>query len=112
MSETRSAQARFAGLVDALAGGDGVTLGSGGPGFGSGALQVNGRIFAMVSADRLVLKLPRERVAGLLASGDGLPFDAGKGRPMKEWVMLRDPTDEQVLALAREARAFVAGVAS
>ena len=32
-----------------------------GRGFGSGTLQVNGRIYAMVSRGRFVVKLPRTR---------------------------------------------------
>lgn len=99
----------FAAFVAALVGRDGVTLGSGRRGFGSDALQVGGRIFAMHRRGRLVLKLPRERVATLVASGDGEPFDAGKGKPMKEWIMLLPGTDEQQLSLAKEALTFVAG---
>ena len=102
-----SAQERFAGLADALAGRNGVTVGSGRRGFGSGALQINGRIFAMESGGRLVVKLPRERVADLLASGDGMAFDAGKGTPMKEWVALDERTGDRWLSLAWEALAFV-----
>jgi hypothetical protein len=102
--------ARYAGLVDAMTGSNGVTLGPG-RGFGSNTLQVGGRIFAMITGGHLVLKLPRERVAALLASGSGAPFDAGKGRPMKEWVVVRDETGESWLPLAEEARAFVAGSA-
>jgi TfoX/Sxy family transcriptional regulator of competence genes len=109
MADIPATRARFATLVAALAGSDGVTLGSGRRGFGSGALQVNGRIFAMLSDDRIVLKLPHEQVVGLLASGDGLAFDAGKGHPMKEWVALRETSAERTLSLAREARDFVAG---
>jgi hypothetical protein len=109
MAGDSASQARFAELVEALAGPDGVTLGGGRRGFGSGALQVDGRIFAMISDGRLVLKLPAGRVADLLATGDGLPFDAGKGRPMKEWVALADRSDDRWLALAQEARTFVAG---
>src|SRR4029077_1142308 len=100
---------RFRDLVDELARRDGVSLGSARRGFGSGALQVDGRIFAMVSQGRLVLKLPASRVADLLASGEGMAFDAGKGRPMKEWVAIADGTREHWLALAGEALAFVAG---
>jgi hypothetical protein len=44
-------------------------------------------------------------VAGLIASGEGGPFDANKGRPMKEWVLARMNADWD--ALAREAMAFV-----
>ena len=109
MTDTPATRARFAALVAALAGRDGVTLGSGRRGFGSGALTVDGRIFAMVSDGSIVLKLPGEGVAGLLATGEGKAFDAGKGRPMKEWVALRDTSAERTLSLAREARDFVAG---
>ena len=90
---------------------EGVSLGSGRPGFGSDALTVHGRIFAMVSQGRLVLKLPRDRVAELIERGDGLPFDAGKGRPMKEWVVLQPGSSRRWGSLAEEACAFVGGSA-
>jgi hypothetical protein len=93
-------------LAAAFAGRDGVTLG-GGRGFGANTLQVDGRIFAMPNAAGLALKLPAKRVAALLEAGDGLPFDAGKGRPMKEWVVAPPSTDANWLALAEEALAFV-----
>ncbi len=48
MANDHTVEARFAALARALAGTEGVTLGSGRPGFGTGALQVHGRIFAMV----------------------------------------------------------------
>ena len=98
---------RFKELADALVGKDGVTLGSGKRGFGSDALQVEGRIFAMVTRGGVVLKLPAEQVRGLIASGQGSPFDAGKGRPMREWVVLERGAHERLLPLAVEARAFV-----
>lgn len=98
---------RFEALVAALAGRDAVTVGEG-RGFGSGTLQVDGRIFAMSNEAGVVLKLPRERVAELIAAGDGAPFDAGKGRPMKEWVVIHDAADDSALALAEEALLFVA----
>jgi hypothetical protein len=94
-----------------MIGDDGVTVGSGRRGFGSDALMVGGRIFAMAKSDRLVLKLPGERVADLVASGIGTPFDAGKGRPMKEWVVVGPRKDGLWLELAQAARAFVAGTA-
>ena len=55
-----------------------------------------------------MLKLPSQRVAELVASGDGMPFDAGKGTPMKAWVVLVGRlADERWLQLAKEALAFV-----
>ena len=76
--------------------------------FGSSGLLIHGRIFAMLSQGRLVLKLPARRVAELIGSGMGSAYDAGKGRPMREWVGL-DPTRHDCwLALATEAMDFVA----
>jgi hypothetical protein len=75
--------------------------------FGSAALKVRGSIFAMLQAGHLVVKLPSARVAALIESEDGQPFGAGKGRPMKEWVLVPSDDVEAWGALAREALAFV-----
>jgi len=79
----------------------------GSSGFGSSALKVDGRIFAMFVRGRLVLKLPRGRVDELVAAGEGVRFDANKGTPMKEWLSL-DPESGLVWrSLSDEALAFV-----
>lgn len=98
---------RFAPVVAAFAGDREVTYG--GKGFGSTALKVGGKIFAMISAPgELVVKLPRPRVDELVAKGEGERFDPGHGRVMKEW--LAAPADTpRAVELAREARRFVAG---
>lgn len=77
-------------------------------GFGSSALKVHGKIFAMLVKERLVVKLPRQRVDALVAAGDGERFDPGHGRPMKEWLSVAPTSDVEWLPLAREAMAFVA----
>lgn len=83
-------------------------------GFGSGALKVKGKIFAMVdSKDHFVVKLPKARVDELVKSGVGTFFEPGPGRLMKEWLaMPAEPSDPDWLALAKEACRFVGGRAS
>ncbi|HEX3425293.1 MAG TPA: hypothetical protein VHT30_04120 [Acidimicrobiales bacterium] len=109
---TSELEERFATVIEAMAGQDGVTVGSGRRGFGSDALQVQGRIFAMARRGGLVLKLPAGRVDALLRSGLGDAFDAGKGKPMKEWVVVSLRAHDQWVALASEALAYVAGASS
>ncbi len=76
-------------------------------GFGSGALKVNGKIFAMMSSKRkFVVKLPKKRVDELVSSGGGERFDPGHGRIMKEWVVVGTGTVNWV-ELAKEAYQFV-----
>ena len=76
--------------------------------FGSSGLKVNGKVFAMVVKGSLVAKLPKARVDELVAAGDGLPFDPGHGKLMKEWVSVPSGRASW-LALAREAHRFVKG---
>src|SRR3954451_18557891 len=99
---------RFAALVEEFTGRPGVTPpGPDRRGFGSDALRAGASIFAMLTRDELVLKLPRARVAELIASGQGRPFDAGKGTPMKKWVVVADDDLDSWRDLAEEAFAFV-----
>ena len=96
----------FESLCDAYAGMDRVMVPGGGTGFGSNAIKINKSIFAMLVDDRLVVKLPAARVAQLISAGDGVPFDAGKGKPMKEWVGLTGD-DDACRDLVAEAMTFV-----
>jgi hypothetical protein len=102
---------QFGLLVEEFVGVPGVGLPGepGGRGFGSSALRVNGSIFAMLTRGALVVKLPRARVTGLVEAGAGVPFDANKGRPMKEWVTISGDDFETWRNLAHEALGFVNG---
>ncbi len=104
-----SPEERFEELVCAFAPIPGVTPPDGRGGFGSHALRIRKKIFTMVVRGRLVVKLPQPRVDALVASGQGVRFDANKGTPMKEWLSL-DPTSPMDWEeLAREALHFVGG---
>lgn len=63
--------------------------------------------YAFVTATDLVVKLPADRVAQLVAAGTGRPCSPRPGRPMREWVALPDPDTDTARTLVRAARAFV-----
>jgi hypothetical protein len=82
------------------------------PGVGTGrmftaeGLKVDGKFFAILVRGTFVLKLPRERVAAIVAEGAGHPFEPGPGRLMKEWVVV-DSDPAGWLDLAKAACTFV-----
>ena len=77
--------------------------------FGSGALKVDGKIFASLSSGgRLLLKLPAARVDALIAEGVGERFSTGPGRTKREWVTIAPNHAARWVALSGEARAFAA----
>ena len=55
-----------------------------------------------------VVKLPKDRVAALIASGHGAPF-APAGRVFKEWVLVADADRRRWPKLMRDGIAFVGG---
>ncbi|MEP6861917.1 MAG: hypothetical protein ABJE66_14920 [Deltaproteobacteria bacterium] len=83
------------------------------PGWGEDniVLKLGAKIFAIVGADRLVVKLPKPRVDELVAANSGTRFDPRKnGRVMKEWLVAGRRAD--AIALAKEAHAFATKSAS
>jgi hypothetical protein len=78
--------------------------------FGSVGLRTeSGKFAGFARGDELVVKLPADRVAELLESGQGTVFDAGRGRPMKEWVVLHPASEGELERYLLEARSFVVG---
>jgi len=72
-------------------------------------LRVKGKIFAMHVRGDLVVKLPADRVAALIAERVGVRFDPRRdGRLMKEWLVVR-PGKADWVALSKEAHRFVKG---
>ena len=51
----------------------------------SPGLRTSGTFYGFAPGDDLVVKLPADRVAGLIDAGDGLPCSPRPGAPMKEW---------------------------
>ncbi|HEY7093663.1 MAG TPA: TfoX/Sxy family protein [Ktedonobacterales bacterium] len=103
----------FDALAETFAAAPDVTLPTDDPtakrGFGSSALKVKDKIFAMLVGDRLVVKLPRARVDALVASGDGARFDPRHdGRVMKEWFVVAPGHEDEWQTLAQEAMRYVA----
>ena len=107
-----SPEERFEALVEEFISDSNVTLPDGPQPknrFGSSALRIHNKIFAMLTGGRLVVKLPKARVDALIASGDGERFDPRHdGRLMKEWFSLAPTSEQAWLPLAREALDFVA----
>jgi hypothetical protein len=103
----------FDALVEAFSGAPDVTTPSDDPtaqrGFGSSALKVRDKIFAMLVNDRLVVKLPMARVDEMVSAGDGARFDPRHdGRVMKEWLVVAPGQEDDWLALAQDAMRHVA----
>ena len=95
----------FERIATSYVGEAGVTSGTG---FGSNpGLRISGKIFAMLSNDALVVKLPATRVDELVADGDATHFDAGKGRLMREWASVGASRSGEWDHLVREALDFV-----
>jgi hypothetical protein len=108
-SPATRAEAAFLEIAQAFANDPEVALSKSGRRFGERrTLKVNGKIFAMISsAGRFVVKLPAIRVSALIDARVAEAFDAGRGRPMKEWAVVEaEPTRWRQLAV--EARIFVA----
>ena len=105
-----NSEEKFAKIVSALKRRPNVSVGDGKKGFGASALNVNGKIFAMISSKgNYVVKLPKDRVAALVVDGQGKRFEPARGRVMKEWLAVDPGAKVDWLTLAREALQFVAG---
>lgn len=104
-SPTISPEERFSKLVETFLNQPAVN--QEGKGFGSNALKIRGKIFAMLVRGRLVVKLSKQRVDTLIANGYGEHFDPRKnGRFMKEWLKVDPAFEAEWNSLAQEAITF------
>src|SRR5438445_13777585 len=103
---------RFAKIVKALSGHPDVTPPSdttqSRKKFGSSGLKINDKIFAMISSKgEFVVKLPEQRVDGLVTSGKGKSFDLGHRRLMQERLTVDTTSETLWLQLANEAMQYM-----
>jgi hypothetical protein len=79
--------------------------------FGVPVLKIGGKPFTGLYKTDLVVKLGIDRVQALLKAKRGMPFDpSGEGRPMKEWIRIKEPANaakKKWLTFAQEAKVFV-----
>ncbi len=73
--------------------------------FGSKGLRTGTKYFAVWWHEQLVVKLPAERLAGLVDAGQGQPFEPMPGRAMNGWLVVAPSADWETLGA--EARAHV-----
>ena len=63
----------------------------------------------ITSSGQYVVKLSKARVEALAATNAGERFDGNRGRPMKEWLVVRLESAEEWLEFACDALEFVGG---
>ena len=78
--------------------------------FGHRAAKLGRKVFACDFDGELVVKLGRERVDELVASGRATRFDPMGGRPMRDWAQVPPPDGDlrPWVELAEEAKLAVA----
>ena len=70
------------------------------------SLKFKKKMFVMLSKGNFVIKLPKERVEILISSKEGLPYDPGTGKQMKEWVIIPLEFQDKWIEYTEEAKAF------
>ncbi len=74
-------------------------------GRGAQGMKVGKKMFAMFYKGDLVLTMPPARVTELIASGEGLPFDPGTGKAMKNRILIQAPKKATWIQLSEESAA-------
>ena len=75
-------------------------------GKGSQGLKLGKKMFAMFYKGKLVVRLSPERVAELVASGEGQAFDPGTGRPMPDRVAIPVEQSDDWVAFCEESQLY------
>lgn len=71
------------------------------------ALKIKRKMFVFFNKiDAIVVKLPKNRVSELLESKEGLPYDPGNGKIMKEWIIIPKQFSEKWFDFSKEGMEF------
>lgn len=70
------------------------------------SLKIRKKMFVMFNKGNYVVKLPKERVEKIINSGEGLLYDPGNGKIMKEWVIISKEVSDKWIEYASEAKKF------
>jgi hypothetical protein len=73
-------------------------------GRGAQGIKRGGRLFIMFMKGNLVVTLPEQRVKEIIDMGDGLPFDPGTGKPMKNRVLIPAENSDKWIEYSTEAK--------
>ena len=74
--------------------------------FGSRGLRTGRKFFAVWWHEQLVVKLPPDRLTGLVEAGQAQPFEPMEGRRMNGWIVVDESVDWP--PVVQEAGAYVA----
>ena len=75
-------------------------------GRGAQGIKLGKKLVVMFMKGDLLVKLPEERVSEIIAAGDGEPYDPGTGKPMKNWVLVRETRRDLWIKYAEEAKGY------
>jgi len=79
--------------------------------FGHGSLEVDQKVFAFTRTDEsAALKLPSDRIAGLMRASHEIQQLKMGQRTMREWVVIPNIAAPENLSLLHEARTYVASL--
>lgn len=76
-------------------------------GRGAQGIKRGGKLFVMFMKGDLVVKLPEHRVNEIIDNGDGVPFDPGTGKPMKNRVLIPARNNDTWIKYSLEAKKYV-----
>lgn len=75
-------------------------------GRGAKGIKQGKKLIVMFMKGDLIVKLPKERVVEIVASGEGKPFDPGTGKPMKNWVLIPETRKDLWIKYSEEAKSY------